>query len=125
MLVDGLIERFPFDGIYGLNNQPGLLIGAFRSRAGTVMSAENNSEVVLRGLGGHVSRRQQGREVPSAACALVPNLRRIVSRCVAPTDTAVVSVTELMIDGTRNALPGTARILGGARSFRPEVSATI
>jgi metal-dependent amidase/aminoacylase/carboxypeptidase family protein len=37
----------------------------------------------------------------------------------------VVSVTELITDGTRNALPGLARILGDARSFRPEVSAEI
>jgi len=38
---------------------------------------------------------------------------------------AVVSVTELTTDGTRNALRGEARIRGDARSFRPEVSAKI
>ncbi|MGG5811241.1 M20 aminoacylase family protein [Falsiroseomonas sp. CW058] len=125
MLEDGLLDRFPFDEIYGLHNQPGLPVGAFRTRAGAVMSAEDNFEVVLRGLGGHASRPQQGREALVAACALVLNLQTVVSRRVAPTDTAVVSVTELLTDGTRNALPGTARVLGDARSFRPEVSATI
>ena len=40
-------------------------------------------------------------------------------------DTAVVSVTELLTDGTRNALPGTARILGDVRSFSPAVSKSI
>ena len=34
-------------------------------------------------------------------------------------------MTELDTDGTRNALPGLARILGDCRSFRPEVSAAI
>ncbi|MBR0670036.1 M20 aminoacylase family protein [Neoroseomonas soli] len=125
MLADGLAERFPFDEIYGIHNQPGLPVGAFRTRAGAVMSAEDNFEIVLRGVGGHASRPQQGREVLVAACALVLNLQTIVSRRVAPTDTAVVSVTELLTDGTRNALPGTARILGDARSFHPAVSATI
>jgi amidohydrolase len=125
MLADGLAERFPFDEIYGIHNHPGLPVGTFRTRAGAVMSAEDNFEIVLRGLGGHASRPQGGREVLVAACALVVNLQTIVSRRVAPTDTAVVSVTELLTDGTRNALPGTARILGDARSFRPEVSATI
>lgn len=125
MLADGLMERFPFDEIYGLHNLPGLPVGAFRTRAGAVMSAEDNFEIVLRGLGGHAARPQQGREALVAACALVLNLQTIVSRRVAPTDTAVVSVTELLTDGTRNALPGTARILGDARSFRPEVSAAI
>ena len=125
MLADGLAERFPFDEIYGVHNRPGLPVGTFRTRAGAVMSAEDNFEIVLRGLGGHASRPQDGREVLVAACALVVNLQTIVSRRVAPTDTAVVSVTELLTDGTRNALPGTARILGDVRSFRPEVSAAI
>jgi metal-dependent amidase/aminoacylase/carboxypeptidase family protein len=53
------------------------------------------------------------------------NLQTIVSRRLSPTDIGVVSVTELITDGTRNALPGLARILGDARSFRPEVSAEI
>jgi len=125
MLADGLAERFPFDEIYGIHNRPGLPVGTFRTKPGAVMSAEDNFEIVLRGLGGHASRPQDGREVLVAACALVVNLQTIVSRRVAPTDTAVVSVTELLTDGTRNALPGMARILGDARSFRPEVSATI
>jgi hippurate hydrolase len=125
MLADGLMERFPFEEIHGLHNRPGLPVGTFRTRAGAVMSAEDNFEIVLRGLGGHASRPQDGREVLVAACALVVNLQTIVSRRLAPTDTAVVSVTELLTDGTRNALPGTARILGDVRSFRPEVSASI
>ena len=53
------------------------------------------------------------------------NLQTIVSRRLSPTDAGVVSVTELVTDGARNALPGLARILGDARSFRPEVSAEI
>jgi amidohydrolase len=125
MLADGIADRFPIDEIYALHNMPGLSVGAFRTRAGAVMSAEDNFEIVLRGLGGHASRPDGGREVLVAACALVINLQTIVSRRVAPTDAAVVSVTELLTDGTRNALPGTARILGDARSFRPEVSAII
>ena len=53
------------------------------------------------------------------------NLQTIVSRRLSPTDIGVVSVTELITDGTRNALPGLARILGDTRSFQPEVSAEI
>ncbi|TIT98154.1 MAG: amidohydrolase, partial [Mesorhizobium sp.] len=52
-------------------------------------------------------------------------LQTIVSRRLSPADIGVVSVTELITDGTRNALPGLARILGDCRSFRPEVSAAI
>jgi amidohydrolase len=125
MLADELIERFPFEEIYGLHNMPGLPVGHFQTRAGPIMSAEDNFEIVLTGVGGHAARPHCGNEVLVAACATVMNLQTIVSRRLSPTDIGVVSVTELITDGTRNALPGLARILGDARSFRPEVSAEI
>ncbi|MBZ9724648.1 M20 family metallopeptidase [Mesorhizobium sp. CO1-1-11] len=125
MLDDGLMQRFPFDEIFGLHNMPGLPVGHFETRAGPVMSAEDVFEIVLRGLGGHAARPHSGQETLVAACALVTNLQTIVSRRLSPADISVVSVTELITDGTRNALPGIARILGDARSFRPEVSAEI
>jgi len=125
MLDDGLMARFPFDEIYGLHNMPGLPLGHFETRPGPIMSAEDNFEIVLRGLGGHAARPHLGREVLVAACAVVTNLQTIVSRRLSPADISVVSVTEIITDGTRNALPGFARILGDARSFRPEVSAEI
>lgn len=125
MLADGLMERFPFNEIYGLHNMPGLPVGHFQTCAGPIMSAEDNFEIVLKGVGGHASRPHWGNEVLVAACATVMNLQSIVSRRLSPTNIGVVSVTELITDGTRNVLPGLARIFGDARSFRPEVSAEI
>lgn len=125
MLDDGLLERFPFEEIFGLHNMPGLEVGNFQTRVGPIMSAEDNFEIQLKGTGGHAARPQWGNETLVAACALVTNLQTIVARRLSPTDIGVVSVTELLTDGTRNALPGLSRILGDARSFRPEVSAAI
>jgi len=125
MLDDGLMQRFPFEEIFGLHNMPGLPVGHFETRVGPIMSAEDNFEIVLKGVGGHAARPHAGQETLVAACALVVNLQTIVSRRLSPADISVVSVTELITDGTRNALPGLARILGDCRSFRPEVSAAI
>lgn len=125
MLADGLMERLPFDEIFGLHNMPGVPVGHLQTRAGAFMSAEDNFEIVLKGKGGHASRPQWGRETIVPACALVMDLQTIVSRRLSPTDIGVVSVTELLTDGTRNALPGLSRIFGDARSFAPAVSAKI
>jgi len=125
MIEDGLFERFPFEEIYGLHNMPASPAGAFALRAGPLMSAEDNFEIVLRGLGGHASRPQAGSETLVAACALVTSLQTIVSRRLDPAETAVLSVTELVTDGTRNVLPGEARIRGDVRSFNPQVSAVV
>ncbi len=125
MLDDGLLSRFPFEEIYGLHNMPGLPVGHVESRIGAFMAAEDNFEIVLKGMGGHAARPQWGREVLVPACALVMNLQTIVSRRLNPADVAVLSVTEFITNGTRNALPGEACIRGDARSFRPDVSAHI
>ena len=125
MIADGLFERFPFDEIYGIHNMPGIGVGSFQTRPDAIMSAEDNFEITLTGVGGHAARPHWGNEVLVAACALVTNLQTIVSRRLDPADIGVVSVTELITDGTRNALPGLARILGDARSFSSEISETI
>lgn len=125
MMSDGLFEKFPFDEIYGIHNMPGLPVGVFETKPDAIMSAEDNFEITLTGIGGHAARPHSGNEVLVAACAVVTNLQTIVARRLDPADIAVVSVTELITDGTRNALPGAARILGDARSFRSDVSADI
>ena len=125
MLGDGLMQRFPFDEIYGLHNMPGYPVGQFLVRAGAFMSAEDNFEITLRGVGGHASRPHVGAEALVAACALVTNLQTIISRRLDPTATAVLSVTEILTDGARNVLPGLARILGDVRTFDAEISAAI
>jgi len=125
MLRDGLLERFPFEEIYGLHNMPGHPVGQISTRAGAIMSAEDNFEITLRGVGGHASRPHVGSETLVAGCALVMNLQTIVSRRLDPADTAVVSVTEFVTDGTRNVLPCQTVLRGDVRSFRPEVSAEV
>ena len=125
MLRDGLLERFPFEEIYGLHNMPGHPVGQISTRAGAIMSAEDNFEITLRGVGGHASRPHAGSETLVAGCALVMNLQTIVSRRLDPADTAVVSVTEFVTDGTRNVLPSQTVLRGDVRSFRPEVSAEV
>ncbi|MEK1872502.1 MAG: amidohydrolase [Rhizobium altiplani] len=125
MMSDGLFEKYPFDEIYGIHNMPGLPVGYFETKPEEFMSAEDNFEITLKGVGGHAARPHWGSEVLVAACAIVTNLQTIVARRIDPADIGVVSVTELITDGTRNALPGVARILGDARSFRREISERI
>ena len=125
MIDDGLMQKFPFEEIWGFHNMPGMPIGNFETRPGPIMSAEDNFEIQLIGIGGHASKPQVGKETMLPACSLIMALQTIVSRRIDPTDIAVVSVTELITDGSRNILPGLSRILGDARSFRNEVSLAI
>src|SRR4029077_9791378 len=49
----------------------------------------------------------------------------IVSRSVDPSESSVVSCTEIVTDGARNAIPGEVVIRGDTRSFAPAVQAMI
>ena len=117
MLRDGLGTRFPFDEIYGLHNKPGLAVGRFETRAGAFMAAEDNFEIKVRGAGGHASLPHQCRDAIVCACAIVVELQAIVARNIDPAELAVVSVTEIHSDGTRNAIASEARIDGDCRNF--------
>ena len=125
MLDDGLLDRFPHEEAYGVHNMPGLPVGRFETRAGGFMGDEDNFEIRVKGSGGHASRPHEMNDAIVAASAIVMNLQSIVSRQVDPSQLAVVSVTEFLTDGTRNAIAGAARLLGDCRSFDPAVSQRI
>lgn len=125
MLDDGLLDRFPFEEAYGIHNMPGLPLGHFATCSGAFMAAEDNFEIEISGQGGHAARPHHTNDAIVAACSTVLNLQTVVSRTIDPSELSVVSVTELLTDGTRNALAGSARILGDCRSFDPKVSQDI
>jgi hippurate hydrolase len=104
---------------------PGLAVGRLATRVGSLMAAEDIFEIVVKGRGAHAARPHLAKDALVTACAIVTALQTIVSRTLDPVDTAVVSATELLTDGTRNVLPATARIRGDCRSFSPQVSRAI
>lgn len=125
MLADGLLERCPFEEIYGLHNWPGLPVGHFATKAGELMAAEDIFQITLTGVGGHASRPHKSKDVLVAASSLVLALQTIISRRVDPSAIAVVSATEFITDGIRNALPNQVIIKGDVRSFQATVSQQI
>jgi hippurate hydrolase len=125
MLADGLLERFPMQEAYGIHNMPGMKLGAFGTRAGPLMAAEDNFEITVTGKGVHAARPHMGVDPILAGSAIVLGLQQIVARRLDPVDPAVVSVTEFITDGTRNVIPTTACIKGDCRSYRTDISAAI
>jgi amidohydrolase len=125
MIRDGLGSRFPFDEIYGIHNKPGLAIGKFETCSGAFMAAEDNFRITVSGSGGHASRPHECHDAIVCASAIVVELQTIVSRNIDPSELAVVSITEIGSDGTRNAIAGEAFVDGDCRNFSPAVSQDI
>ena len=124
MVAEGLFDRFPVDAVYGMHNMPGIPAGEFRTRTGPFLAASDTWAVVFTGTGGH-----GGAGAHLATDATLPlahfimALQTIVSRNVAATETAVVSVGSIAGGdaGSPNIIPSRVTINGTARSYDPKV----
>jgi hippurate hydrolase len=121
MVEEGLFDRFPVEAVFGLHNWPGLDEGSIALRPGPVMAAFDTFEAVVRGHGTHGALPHLGADAVVAGAQLVSALQTLVSRNVAPLDTAVVSVTQFHAGDAWNVLPEEALLRGTVRTFRPEV----
>lgn len=121
MVHDGLFERFPVEEIYGIHNAPGLPLGHLATRSGPINAAEDNFVIKVNGKGGHAARPQSANDPMVVAANIILSLQTIVSRRVSAKENAVLSVTEVIADGTRNVLADSVEIRGDARSYTREV----
>jgi len=120
MIKDGLFERFPMDAVFGMHNMPGLERGKLYFAAGPVMAAVDNWEVVLTGKGSHGSMPERSIDPIVAGSSLVMALQTIVSRNVAPQDSAVVSVGAFLAGDAGNVIPQSATLRLSIRNSSPE-----
>ena len=120
MIDEGLLEQFPIDEVYGIHNLPGAPVGEMSTRVGQICASESLFEITIKGQGGHASMPHVGVDAITVGAEMVTALQTIVSRKLAPSAGAVVSVTEFLSDGQRNVLPGTATLKGDVRARLPE-----
>ena len=120
MLDEGLLENFPIQEIYGMHNLPGVPTGELLTRSGIICSSESLFEIKIKGMGGHSSMPQLGRDAITIGAEVVQALQTIISRRIASGSGAVVSVTEFISNGQRNVLPGETILRGDVRTRRPD-----
>jgi hippurate hydrolase len=125
MIADGLFERFGMDMVFGIHNTPGHPAGRLSTRAGAVMASEDNFEIRITGRGGHASQPQMVVDPLVIGAEVVVALQTVVARSVPPGEAAVLSCTEFVTDGARNAIPGLVVVRGDTRSFSPAVQALL
>ena len=121
MIQAGLFEQFPADEVYALHNWPDLPAGTLATRPGPIMAAADRFDITLTGRGGHAALPHQTPDAILAASQLVGQLNTIIARRVAPTDAAVLSVTQIHGGHAHNVLPASVSVVGTVRTFDPAV----
>ena len=117
MIEEGLFTKFSIDEVYAMHNIPGMKVGTFATRKGTITSSENLFEISVEGKGGHAALPHMTKDAITIGSQIISALQTIVSRKLDPVKKGVVSVTEFITDGKKNILPGNGLIKGDARAL--------
>jgi amidohydrolase len=117
MIDDGLFERFGTpDVVLGQHVGP-IPAGSLAIRSGVAFAAADAVRVVMHGRGGHGSRPETTIDPVVMAAATVLRLQTLVSREIAATDMAVLTVGALRAGTKENVVPEQAELLISIRSF--------
>ncbi|KAI9796702.1 MAG: hypothetical protein M1833_006042 [Piccolia ochrophora] len=120
MVHDGLYDRVPVpDVVLGQHVMPARA-GTLGTRRHLMGQAADSFRVTLYGRGAHGSQPHASIDVVVMAAHLVTRLQTIVSREVAPRDSAVVTVGSIQAGSAENVIPETAVLKINVRTVSPQ-----
>lgn len=126
MLDEGLYTRFPRpDYALALHVSSGDPAGTVVYCPGPALASVSSVDVLLRGKGGHGAYPQATIDPIVLAASLVMELQTIVSREIAPTDPAVVTVGSIHGGAKHNIIPDEVALQLTLRSYKSEVMAAL
>src|SRR6201993_5157137 len=121
MIDDGMFKRFPKPDVVLGQHVMSLPSGNIDWRAGIVTSSADSLQIRMFGRGAHGSMPESSIDPVVMAASTVMRLQTIVSREVAPTDSAVVTIGVLHAGTKENVIPDDAIIKLNVRTFDARV----
>jgi amidohydrolase len=121
MVEEGIFEKFPCEAVYGMHNWPGLAEGQFAVHDTAVMAANETLKITIKGKGGHAAMPDQCVDPIMIGAQVISALQSVVSRSVAPLDSAVISITMVDAGFVSNVIPNEMNLTGSLRYFKSEV----
>jgi len=117
MFLEGIDEVY---GAHLWNYAPAGTIGCL---PGAITSNSDSVSLTVRGTGGHASAPQGTVDAIAVAAQLVSALQMVVSRNVAPTESAVLTLGRIEGGFAPNVLANEVKVLGTMRTFTAPVKA--
>ncbi|ASN19132.1 amidohydrolase [Arthrobacter sp. YN] len=125
----GGAETMVSDGLYDMVPKPDIVLGQhvapfpagwFGMRPGVTMASADSLNITLHGRGGHGSRPETTVDPVLMAAATTVRLQGIVSRELAASDSAVVTVGQIHSGTKNNIIPETATLGLSVRTFNDD-----
>ena len=114
MVEDGCLEGV--DAVYGYHNWPHIPFGKAACPTGPVMASNGEWHARIQGRGGHAAAPHQCIDPIVAGAHFVTLVQQLVSRQVAPQESAVVTVTCFHGGTADNIIPDAVELVGTVRA---------
>ncbi len=122
MIEDGLFTRFPRpDYNLALHVSSGMEAGKVGYLPGWAMANVDSVDIIVKGLGGHGAYPHTTKDPIVLSAQIISQLQTIVSRQIAPTDPAVVTVGSIHGGTKHNVIPNEVKLQLTLRSYTDEV----
>ncbi len=115
----GVLESPDVSACFSFHNSPEIPTGSVAVLPGPIMAGMNNIDIDVVGKGGHGGLPQKSTDPVVAAAAIIQSLQTVVSRNVAPSDAAVVSICSVHTDNgmITNVIPDAVHMRGTIRFY--------
>ena len=121
MLKEGLFKKFPCSEIYGIHNSPNGKHSEISICKGKAMAGASFFDIKINAKGSHAAMPHQSVD-PIIICAnLIDQLQTIVSRNTPPSESVVLSITQVHSGSAYNVIPEEAKLCGTIRYFSDEI----
>ena len=118
MMADDLYERFGRpDKIIGLHDTNDHAAGTVGLTSGPELASSTSIDITIRGIGGHGSAPNLGKDPIVLAAMYIMNLQTIVSREEDPRDPSVITVGDIHGGTKRNIIPNEVKLELTTRAF--------
>jgi amidohydrolase len=120
-IADGILDSPNVDSVLGLHVSADVPLGAVNVGPGPFFAAPTFFRIVITGRGGHAAAPQQAVDAVVIAAHVITALQSVVSRSVAPTETAVLTIGKVSAGFRSNVIAESATLTGTIRSYDDRV----
>ena len=126
MVADHLYDRFGTpDMAIALHDTSARAAGTVAVTSGPALASSISYDVTMRGIGGHGSAPQAGKDPITMAAEFIVQLQTVVSRSEDPQDPAVITVGDIHGGTKRNIIPNEVKMELTTRAFSDKARQTI